>query len=388
MNDKLMLMLPGPTPVPERALLALARAPIGHRTKEFTAILEEVTENLRWLHQTTAHAFIFTASGTGAMEAAFVNVLSPGDRVLCGINGKFGERWADMADTFGLVCERVETEWGVPYDVEAYRAKLEADTEKTIKAVILTHSETSTGVANDIQAIAAAAKAHGEALVIVDGVTSVGAMPINMDAWGLDIVASGSQKGYMIPPGLGFVTVSERAMQAAKQSKLPKFYWSFEMAQKNLAKGTTPFTPAINMIYALQASLNMMKQEGLEAIFARHAQLSAATIAGVKALGLKLLVQPEAAASPAVTAVWAPEGIDADKIRSVLSKQFDIATAAGQDHLKGKIFRIGHLGFISGRDILMTMATLESALNTVGYTNFSPGSGVKAAADVLAGSWA
>ncbi|NJL97411.1 MAG: alanine--glyoxylate aminotransferase family protein [Synechococcaceae cyanobacterium SM2_3_2] len=384
MKDKLMLMLPGPTPVPESALLALARAPMGHRSKDFTAILEEVSENLRWLHQTHSDVLIFSASGTGAMEAGLVNVLSPGDRVLCGVNGKFGERWADMADTFGLQCERVETEWGVPYDVDTFRSKLEADTEKTIKAVILTHSETSTGVANDIESIAKSVKAHGEALTIVDGVTSIGAMPVKMDEWGLDIVASGSQKGYMIPPGLGFTAVSERAMHVAKQAKLPKFYWSFDLAKKNLAKGTTPFTPAVNMIYALQVSLAMMKAEGLEAIFSRHAQLSAATIAGVKALGLKLLVQPESAASPAVTAVWSPEGIDADKVRGVLSKQFDIVTAAGQDHLKGKIFRIGHLGFISPRDVLMTMATLESALNTVGYTDFTAGSAVKAAADVLA----
>ncbi len=384
MKDKLMLMLPGPTPVPERALLALARAPMGHRSKDFTAILEEVSANLQWLHQTHSDVFIFSASGTGAMEAGLVNVLSPGDRVLCGVNGKFGERWADMADTFGYLCERVESAWGTPYDVDAFRAKLEADSDKTIKAVILTHSETSTGVANDVETIAQAVRAHGEALTIVDGVTSVGAMPVKMDEWGLDIVASGSQKGYMIPPGLGFVGVSERAMQRAKTATTPKFYWSFELAKKNLDKGTTPFTPAVNMIYALQASLHLMKEEGLEGIFSRHALLSAATMAGIKALGLKLLVQPESAASPAVTAVWAPDGIDADKIRGILSKQFDIVTAAGQDHLKGKIFRIGHLGFISSRDVLMTMATLESALNTVGYTDFSPGSAVKAAADILA----
>lgn len=384
MKDKLMLMLPGPTPVPERALLALARAPMGHRSKDFTAILEEVSADLQWLHQTRSDVFIFSASGTGAMEAGLVNVLSPGDRVLCGVNGKFGERWADMADTFGYRCERIESAWGTPYSVDAFRAKLEADTDKTIKAVILTHSETSTGVANDVEAIAQAVKAHGEALTIVDGVTSVGAMPVKMDEWGLDLVASGSQKGYMIPPGLGFVGVSERAMERAKTATTPKFYWSFELAKKNLDKGTTPFTPAVNMIYALQASLHLMKEEGLEGIFSRHALLSAATIAGVKALGLKLLVQPESAASPAVTAVWAPDGIDADKIRGILSKQFDIVTAAGQDHLKGKIFRIGHLGFISSRDVLMTMATLESALNTVGYTDFSPGSAVKAASDVLA----
>ncbi|MDX2270815.1 MAG: alanine--glyoxylate aminotransferase family protein [Cyanobacteriota bacterium] len=384
MDDKLLLMIPGPTPVPERALLSMAKGPMEHRSKAFTAILEEVSAGLRWLHQTQNNVFIFSASGTGAMEAGLVNTLSPGDRVLVGVNGKFGERWADMADAFGLRCERIESTWGVPYSIEAFREKLEADHEKSIKAVILTHSETSSGVANDVQAIAALAKTHGEALVIVDGVTSVGAMPVPMDEWGLDIVASGSQKGYMIPPGLGFVAVSPRAMAAVEHSRLPKYYWSFAMANKDLAKGTTPFTPSVNLIYALQTTLQMMQAEGLEAIFRRHQRLAAATRAGVKALGLRLLVDPETAASPAVTAVLAPAGIDADVLRGVIKKQFDIATAAGQDHLKGKIFRIGHLGFIHDRDILMTMATLESALHTVGYTDFVAGAGVKATSDALA----
>jgi aspartate aminotransferase-like enzyme len=384
MKDKLILMIPGPTPVPESALLAMVRGPIEHRSKEFTAILEEVTDGLRWLHQTTSDVFVFSASGTGAMEAGILNTLSPGDRVLVGVNGKFGERWAEMSEQFGLQCERVETPWGIPYPVEIFQEKLAADREKTIKAVILTHSETSSGVANDVQAIAAAAREHGEALVLVDGVTSVGAMPVLMDEWGLDVVASGSQKGYMIPPGLGFVAVSQRAMAASQRSTFPKYYWSFKLAQKALHQGTTPFTPAVNLFYALRTTLQMMRAEGLEAIYRRHARLSQATRAGVKALGLKLLVDPESAASPAVTAVLAPEGINADTLRSILKKQFDLATAAGQDHLKGKIFRIGHLGFVSDRDVLMTLAALESALHTVGYSDFTPGAGTRAAEEVLA----
>jgi aspartate aminotransferase-like enzyme len=384
MKDKLILMIPGPTPVPESALLAMARGPIEHRSKEFTAILEEVTDGLRWLHQTTSDVFVFSASGTGAMEAGILNTLSPGDRVLVGVNGKFGERWAEMSEQFGLQCERVETPWGIPYPVEIFQEKLAADREKTIKAVILTHSETSSGVANDVQAIAAAAREHGEALVLVDGVTSVGAMPVLMDEWGLDVVASGSQKGYMIPPGLGFVAVSQRAMAASQRSTFPKYYWSFKLAQKALHQGTTPFTPAVNLFYALQVTLRMMRAEGLEAIYRRHAKLAQATRAGVKALGLKLLVDPESAASPSVTAVLAPEGINADTIRSTLKKHFDIALAAGQDHLKGKIFRIGHLGFVSDRDVLMTLAALESALHTVGYSDFTPGAGTRAAEEVLA----
>ncbi len=383
MKDKLMLMLPGPTPVPEKALLAMAQGTIPHRGKDFSKILEEVTAGLRWLHQTQSDVYVLTASGTGAMEAGIVNVLSPGDRVLCGVNGKFGKRWADMADAFGLQCQRIESDWGIPYSVEAFKAALEADQDKTIKAVILTHSETSSGVANDVQAIAKLAKHHGEALVIVDGVTSVGAMPVPMDEWGLDVVASGSQKAYMLPPGLGFVAVSAKALEAVERSTLPKYYWSFKQAHKDLAKFSTPFTPAVNMIYALQTTLQMMQAEGLDQIFARHERLAAATRAGVKALGLKLLPNPESAASKTVTAIMAPSGVDPDALRSLLVKQFDLALASGQDHLKGKIFRIGHMGFVCDRDILMTLSALESGLNTMGYTDFTPGAGVSAASKTL-----
>lgn len=383
-KEKLQLMIPGPTPVPESALLALAKHPEGHRSPGFSAVVAEVTDRLRWLHQTKNDVFILSASGTGAMEAGLVNVLSPGDRVLCGVNGKFGQRWADMADTFGLQCERIESEWGVPYPVEAFAEKLSADSEKTIKAVILTHSETSSAVLNDVQAIAKLAKEHGEALVIVDGVTSVGAISVPMDEWGLDIVASGSQKGYMIPPGLGFVAVSERAMAAVATSKLPKYYWSFAAAKKSLGKNTTPFTPAVNLIYALQASLNLMKEEGLDDIYARHLKLRNATRAGAKALGLGLLAADDASASTAVTAIVAPEGINAEDIRSIVMKRFDIALAAGQDSYKGKIFRVGHLGFISDRDVLTTFSAIEAALMELGYS-FTPGAGVTAASKVLSG---
>ena len=384
MDEKLMLMLPGPTPVPEKALLSIAKPTIGHRSKPFSVLLEEVTENLRWLHQTQSDVYTLTASGTGAMEAGIINVLSPGDRVLVGVNGKFGQRWAQIAETFGMQCERIESDWGVPYSVEIFQEKLESDTEKTIKAVILTHSETSSGVLNDVQGIAALAKAHGEALVIVDGVTSVGAVSVPMDEWGLDIVASGSQKAYMLPPGLGFVAVSQRAWAATERSTLPKFYWSFKQARSSLHKGTTPFTPSVNLIYGLQTTLQMMRQEGLTELWQRHARLAAATRSGVKALGLQLLPNPESAASPTVTAVCAPPDIDADQIRSLMLKQFDIALAAGQDHLKGKIFRIGHMGFVSDRDILMTLSALESVLHTAGYTDFTAGAGIKAASDIMA----
>lgn len=384
MDDKLMLMIPGPTPVPEQVLLAMARHPIGHRSGDFGKIMAEVTQNLKWLHQTQNDVLILTASGTGVMEAGIINFLSPGDRVLVGSNGKFGERWAEVTDAYRLQTERLTAEWGKPLDPEQFREKLEADTNKQIKAVIVTHSETSTGVINDLETINRHVKAHGEALIIVDTVTSLGAVNVPVDAWGLDVVASGSQKGYMIPPGLGFVSVSAKAWEAYKTAKLPRYYLDLGKYRKDAAKDTTPFTPPINLFFALQAALRMMQKEGLENIFARHQRLLTATRAAVKAMGLPLFAADECA-SPAITAVI-PSGVDAEQIRSVMKKQFDIVLAGGQDHLKGKIFRIGHLGFVSDRDILTAIAALEATLQELGHENVQSGAGVAAAANVFANS--
>ena len=384
MDDKLMLMIPGPTPVPEQVLLAMAKHPIGHRSGDFGKIMAEVTANLKWLHQTQNDVLILTASGTGAMEAGMINFLSPGDRVLVGSNGKFGERWAEVTDAYGLNTERITAEWGKPLDPEQFRLALEADVDKQIKAVVVTHSETSTGVINDLEAINRHVKAHGEALIIVDTVTSIGATNVPVDDWGLDVVASGSQKGYMIPPGLGFVAVSAKAWEAYKTAKLPRYYLDLGKYRKDAAKNTTPFTPPINLFFALQAALRMMQAEGLEAIFARHHRLLAATRAAVQAMALPLLATDECA-SPAITAVM-PSGVDAEQIRSVMKKRFDIVLAGGQDHLSGKIFRIGHLGFVSDRDVLTAIAALEATLQELGHEGFTSGAGVAAAAKVLAGA--
>lgn len=384
MDDKLMLMIPGPTPVPEQALLALSRHPIGHRSGDFSKIMAEVTQNLKWLHQTENDVLILTASGTGAMEAGIINFLSPGDRVLVGCNGKFGDRWAEVCEAYGLAVEKVSAEWGKALEPEQFREKLAADTGKQIKAVILTHSETSTGVLNDLETINRHVKDHGEALMMVDTVTSLGAVNVPMDAWGLDVVASGSQKGYMIPPGLGFVAVSPKAWEAYKTAKLPRYYLDLGKYRKDAAKNTTPFTPPVNLFFALQASLNMMRNEGLENIFARHQRLMKATRAAIKAMDLPLLTSDEAA-SPAITAVG-PAQIDAEKVRSIVKKRFDIVLAGGQDHLTGKIFRIGHLGFVSDRDILAAIASLEVAFKELGHKSFTPGAGVAAAAEIFAQS--
>jgi aspartate aminotransferase-like enzyme len=381
MDDKLMLMIPGPTPVPEAALLALAKHPIGHRTAEFSNVIAEVTENLKWLHQTQNDVLMLNVSGTGAVEAGMINFLSAGDRILVGSNGKFGERWVEVGKAFGLNVDVISAEWGQPLDPAQFAEKLQADTKKEIKAVVITHSETSTGVINDLAAINSHVKAHGEALIIVDAVTSLGAYNVAVDDLGLDVVASGSQKGYMIPPGLGFVSVSPKAWEAYKTATLPKYYLDLGKYRKATAKNSTPFTPPVNLTMALHTTLGMMKKEGLESIFARHERQKNATRAAMKALNLPLLAADECA-SPAITAVSVP-GMEADKIRSLMKKRFDIALAGGQDHLSNKIFRIGHLGFVSDRDILSCISALEVVLTELGYDKFTPGAGLAAAAKVF-----
>jgi aspartate aminotransferase-like enzyme len=378
MEDKHMLMIPGPTPVPEKVLMALGKHPIGHRSGDFSKVIAELNQNLKWLHQTKNEVLSLNVSGTGAMEAGMINFLSPGDRVLVGVNGKFGDRWAQICEVFGLQTERITSDWGKPLDTEEFRTKLEADTNKDIKAVVITHSETSTGVLNDLETINKHVKAHGQALIIVDAVTSLGAYNIPIDDWGLDVVASGSQKGYMIPPGLGFIAVSDKAWQAYATSKFPRFYMDLGKYKKANAKDSSPFTPPINLMYGLQVALQMMQREGLENIFARHTRLTQASRAAAKAMGLELFA-PDDAASTAVTAVQTD---DAEAIRSTMRQKYDIALAGGQDHLKGKIFRIGHLGFVSDRDILTVVSCLEATLIELGY-KFDAKAGVKAAAAAL-----
>ena len=381
MDDKFMLMIPGPTPVPESVLLAQAQHLIGHRSGEFSQIMGEVSDGLKWLHQTQNDVLMLTASGTGAMEAGIINVLSVGDRVLVGSNGKFGQRWVQVCEAFGLKTEVISAEWGKALNPDDFKAALEADTEKSIKAVIVTHSETSTGVLNDLQTIAGYVHAHGEALILVDAVTSLGACSVPIDDWGLDVVASGSQKGYMVPPGLGFVTMGDRAWKAYETSNIPKFYLDLGPYRKSGAKNTTPFTPPVSLFFAIQVALKMMQEEGLDNIFTRHARLQQATRAAMKALNLPLFAADEVA-SPAVTAVM-PQTVEAEKIRSTMRKDFDIALAGGQDHLKGQIFRMGHLGFVGDRDILTAIASLEATLAKLGANGFSPGAGLAAAQQVL-----
>ncbi|MEJ1930141.1 alanine--glyoxylate aminotransferase family protein [Nostoc sp. NIES-2111] len=374
-------MMPGPTPVPEAVLLALAKHPIGHRTKEFSEILGEVTANLKWLHQTENDVLMLNVSGTGAVEAGIINFLCAGDRILVGANGKFGERWVEVSQAYGLNVETIAAEWGKPLDPSLFAEKLQADTQKQIKAVVITHSETSTGVLNDLATINRHVKAHGTALIIVDAITSLGVVNVPVDAWGLDVVVSSSQKAYMTPPGIGFVCASPKAWDAYQTANLPKYYLDLGKYRQAAVKDTTPFSPPVNLIVALQVALRMLKKEGLESIFARHERLKNATRAAINGLNLSLLVE-DSFASPALTAV-VPQKIEADTIRSFLKKRFDLELAGGQDQLKNKIFRIGHLGFVSDRDILICIASLEVALTELGYTDFIPGAGVAAATQVF-----
>ena len=383
MQDKLNLMIPGPTPVPENVLSCMSKHPIGHRSADFQEIVKKTTDQLKWLHQTNADVLTITGSGTAAMEAGIINTLSKGDQVICGDNGKFGERWVKVAKAYGLDVRVIKADWGKPLDPNEFRMLLEEDKDKKIKGVILTHSETSTGVINDLKAINNAVKNHGKAITIADCVTSLGACNIPMDEWGIDVIASGSQKGYMIPPGLSFVAMSQRAWEANAQSDLPKFYLDLKQYLKTVNNNSNPFTPAINLYFALEAALTMMQKEGLNNIFTRHSRHQKATQEGIKAMGLTLFTE-EGFGSPAITAVQ-PEDIDAESVRKLIKNDFDILLAGGQDHLKGKIFRIGHLGFVNDRDIVSVISALESTLNKMGKLKTPLGQGLAKSISVLNG---
>ncbi len=357
-------MIPGPTPVPEKVLQALSKHPIGHRSKEFQDLVESTTKNLQWLHQTKNDVLTITGSGTAAMEAGIINTLSRGDKVICGENGKFGERWVKVAKEFGLEVIKINSEWGNPLDPEEFKKVLEEDKQKEIKAVILTHSETSTGVINDLETISSYIRAHNTALSIIDCVTSLGACNVPVDEWELDIVASGSQKGYMIPPGLSFITMSQKAWEAAEKSNLPKFYLNLKSYRKSLSSNSNPYTPAVNLVFALDEALKMMRDEGLENIFLRHNKHKLAMSNAVKVLNLKLFAN-EKYLSPSVTAIKT-EGMDAEQLRKTIKDKFDILLAGGQDHLKGKIFRVGHLGYVNDRDIITIISAISNTLMSLG----------------------
>lgn len=360
----MQLRIPGPTPLPDEILKALSKQMIGHRGPQFTEIVRRVTENLSGIFQTKGDIFILACSGTGGMEAAIVNTLSPGDKVLSVANGAFGDRFADIAETFGAELERLRFEWGTAVDPQEVRKTLSKDAG--IKAVLVTHNETSTGLTNDLEAISAVVREYDK-LLIVDAISSLGAIDLPVDGWGCDVVVSGSQKAWMSPPGLAMVSVSERAWKAHANARMPRFYWDFAKAKKSLDKLQTPFTPAVSMFYALDAALELFQREGLQNIFARHARIAAKTRDEVKSLGLSLFAD-ERYASNAITAIKATKGLDSKKLLKILREEYDTVLAGGQQRLDGQIFRIGHIGYVSEQDIDTVVTALKAALPKAGFS--------------------
>lgn len=364
MSDNLNLRIPGPTPVPGDILQAVAHPMINHRGKEFAGVIKRCAERLKDFFLTTQDVMILSCSGTGGLEAAVVNVLSPGDKVLAVSIGNFGDRLAQIAEAYGAKVTPLSYEWGDAAKADDVRAALKAD--PGIKAVLVTHNETSTGVCNPLQEIAAAVRESGETLVIVDAVSSLGAVPCEMDAWGLDVVVTGSQKGWMVPPGLAFLALSERGWKAYDRAKMPRFYFDAAKHRDAQAKGQTPFTPAMPIFFGLDVALDRMALEGLESIFTRHKRMADLTRDGVKGLGLQLLCKDERYASDTVTSVLCPAGIEVSDARAMLENDYNIIVAGGQGKLSGKIFRIGHLGLVEESDIRATIEALGKTLDKLG----------------------
>jgi len=364
LEEKQLLMIPGPTPVPPSVLRACSKPMINHRGPEYMRLQQECNRGLQAAFKTKCDVLTLTCSGTGALEAALVNVLSPGDKVLAVTIGSFGDRFAQIAEAFGADVERMSFEWGAAADEKKVAARLQQDAAHEIKAVLVTHNETSTGVTNDLAAIAAVVREHG-ALLLVDAVSSLVAIDLRTDEWGLDVVASASQKAFMVPPGLAFVAMSERAWAANAQAKMHRFYVDLKKARDFMDKQQNPWTPALPQIYGLQEGLRLIEQEGLENCFARHRRLGAATRAACTAMGLKLLADPKYA-SNAVTAIVGPEGIAPKQIRSLLLDKYGVVLAGGQGKLKESIFRIGHLGYVNETDIITVVGALGAGLHELG----------------------
>jgi aspartate aminotransferase-like enzyme len=375
---KYQLMAPGPTPVPSPVLLAMAQPIIHHRTPEYEALFTEVRGQLKWLFQTAQDVVLLTCSGTGAMEAVVVSTLSAGDVVAIVRAGKFADRWAELAAIYGLQVVSLEAPFGETVAparlAEALRARPE------IKAVLVQHSETSTGVLHDVRGYAEVTRDTG-AILVVDAVSSLGIAELAMDAWGVDAVVAGSQKGLMLPPGLAFCALSPKAWRHAAAARLPKYYFDLAAERKAGAKNDVRFTPAVSLVIGMREALRMMQAEGLANVVKRHDRLARATRAGVEALGLPLFAR--ATPSPAVTAVVPPVGVDSETIVAAFSKEYNITIAGGQGEMKGKLFRLGHMGYVAEFDIITALAALEQVLADLGLpVDF--GASVRAAQKVFA----
>jgi aspartate aminotransferase-like enzyme len=374
------LLTAGPTPVPERVLLAMARPVLYHRSPVFTECLREVQDSLRWLFQTKQLPLVLTGSGTAGMEAAVANFLRAGDKALVIRGGKFGERWGRICQAFGVECVFLDVEWGKGVDPQAVAAALEKAPD--IRAVYATACETSTATIHDVQAVAKIVRTKPDTIICVDAITAIGVYEVPVDEWGFDVTVCGSQKALMLPPGLAIVSVSDKGWKANERANLPRFYTDLGRERKSQDKGDSSFTPAVSLIVGLRESLRMLKEETLEGVFNRHERLAKATRAAAGGLGLDLL-----SSSPAnsVTGIRVPSGIDGSAIIKQMRTRYGITIAGGQDHLKGKIVRVAHIGYVSEFDIITAISGLEMTLSDLGY-GVRPGAGVAAAQATFAGT--
>ena len=375
---KKLLLTPGPVAVPSEIMVEMARPLIHHRTSEFEAIFERVREGLKQVFQTENEVFILAASGTGAMEGAIVNTLCAGDKVVVVNGGKFGERWGKIARAYGLEVDEIKVEWGTAVSPEIIEEKLKND--PSIRAVLVQASETSTGVKHPTEKIAAITAKRDDVLLIVDGITAVGVFSLPFDELGIDVLVGGSQKAFMLPPGLSFATMSEKAWEFNKTSDLPRFYLNFADYLKNAEKNTTPWTPAVTLIVGLGKVIEGFMEEGMENIYKKRQLMSLATREALGAINIDLFTTDEA--SPALTVGVAPEEIGAKKIISELQAKFGMTVAGGQDHAKGKIFRVSHIGDVDRNDMVAFVSALESVLDSLGH-DFASGAGVSKVSEIL-----
>jgi aspartate aminotransferase-like enzyme len=377
--NKYYLLAPGPTPIPPDVLLAMAEPIIHHRTPAYEKLLQGVREDLQYLFQTRQEVLIFAASGSGAMEGAVTNTLCAGDKAIVISGGKFGERWGNICKAYGVKAQVFSVEWGQAIDPGVIEKALQQD--PSIKAVFTQATETSTGVLYPIREIASIVARFPGTLMVVDAVSHLGAVELPMDEWKLDVVVAGSQKAIMLPPGLAFAALSDKAWGFTEKSTLPKFYFDFRKELKSLKKNQSAYTPAVSLVIGLAASLKRIRQEGLENVFNRHAILAKATREAMKALGLSLFAPKSF--SNAVTAVLAPSGVDAEKVVKILGSKHNLTIAGGQDQAKGKIFRIAHLGYVDRFDVITAVSAVELTLKELG-AKVDLGKGVAAAIEVFA----
>ncbi|KXB07553.1 class V aminotransferase [candidate division MSBL1 archaeon SCGC-AAA382A20] len=377
--QKNYMFTPGPTMVPSEVRLAEAQEMIHHRTPRFSEIMQDVMKGMQKLLGTKQNVYFIGGSGTAAMEAAIANTCSPGDKAICARGGKFGARWGEICETYGCEVEGIDLEWGESLSIDKARKALDANPDA--KVLCVTHSETSTGALTDVETLGSLT-CERDTLLVVDGITSVGVHPVEMDHWGIDVLAVGSQKGCMVPPGLAFIAASDKAWKVIEDNDSPRYYLDMEkMRSKWESSCQTPFTGIVSLVRALKKAVEMMEDEGLKNVYKRHAELAEASRTAMKAIGLELI--PDNPAN-GVTAVKAPEGIDTNDLAKLLRDEYGVTIAGGQAQFKGKIFRIGHMGYVSKEDLLICISSIERGLRKLGY-DFEFGAGVSAAQECLFG---